>query len=651
MLALVAAAFLVRLPGIGAGLPAIYEEAYPYKRAWMMWGFDRGGGFDPNPHFFRYPSLVLYLQLAGQALTRAWLDLTGAARSVLELQALAIADPTPFVLVGRGLIALAGALAAWTTWRAARAAKLGAGAWVAGVVVAMNAALIAKSKLIEVDVPLALFVAWALERAIALRESRTIRNAALAGVAVGLATSAKYTGAAAFLAPLLACFVPRRAAADGARRRDLAPLAALGVALLAAALAFALTSPYVLLDAKSALADLAAERQHQQLGHFGDAGNAALYFVRSWFTDVAGWPLALAALAGLLLAASRAIGNWAWVAFGVPVGFVAALSSTRVEADRYLLPLVPVAAVYSGALVDALLGTPRLAALAPRSRVLLAAACAAVLAAPSVPALAKSLAGRGTDPRTEAKRWIESHVPSGSMIVSEAYGPPLVGAVDLIEYDESLRRALVAKGYGRLVYARQTLPSFQVLPRRSARFYDARLWRDADAFVVTESVRSRYAAEPDSFGPQLAFYDTIAARFPVKQEFRAPDGSLVLTLHWHGRADDRFADREPAGPDSTLLALGNATGGEAYTCFTWGANYEAFRKWAAASRAYQMCLRYPATPERYHTQSVVRLASLLLKAGRPGDAAGFLDEVIARPVDEGEAAALARMRAQIAAPR
>ena len=63
---LVLVALALRLYGLKAGLPEVYEEAYPFKKAWAMWGFGPGRGLDLNPHWFRYPGLTIELQFLGQ---------------------------------------------------------------------------------------------------------------------------------------------------------------------------------------------------------------------------------------------------------------------------------------------------------------------------------------------------------------------------------------------------------------------------------------------------------------------------------------------------------------------------------------------------------------------------------------------------------
>src|SRR5207244_5897414 len=66
--AIALAALALRLHGIGWGLPEVFEEAYPFKAAWEMWGWGPQRGLDLNPHFFKYPSLTLYLQFLVQGI-------------------------------------------------------------------------------------------------------------------------------------------------------------------------------------------------------------------------------------------------------------------------------------------------------------------------------------------------------------------------------------------------------------------------------------------------------------------------------------------------------------------------------------------------------------------------------------------------------
>ncbi len=650
---IVLAALLVRLPGIGAGLPQVYEEAYPFKRAWDMWGFGLGGRIDLNPHFFRYPSLVFYAQFIGQAIVRAWLWLGGAVHSAVDLEAASIADPTAFMLAGRGIIALSGAATAWAAFALARAAGLGPGAWAAAAIVALDAPLVAQSRTIDVDVPLTLLTTLALVCAVRLCARQRTRDVVIAGVVAGLAASAKYTGVLALVPCMVALWIP----ADEARGERPGPqppelrarLASIAIVVGSALAAFAVTSPYVLIDARAALADLSAERQHQELGHFGQRAAATwTWFLSAWVDRVAGMPLALASLAGFgaMLRRRRAA---ALIVGSFALAIATVLAGTHVHADRYLLPLVPVAAVLVGFLVEAITGLGLMARSTMRVRYAVITGSMILCMTPHMTVLAAQWNRGRTDSRTEAKQWIESHIPPGSMVVCEAYGPPLVGPLDVSEMDPELRNALARRGYGREMYAVLTVPSYQVVPRRSARFYQLALYRDADAFVVSDAVRSRYAAEPDSFAAQLAFYDSLPARFPVTHTIPASGGGPALTVYWHGRTNDRFADRAATGPDSAIVRTGTSIGGEDFFHYNQGANYEAFGRPRAAADAYEMCLNYPSSPDHIHTKASIRLAMLMVRAGRRDVAIRLLEDMEAHPKDPGEAEELGALRRRLAA--
>jgi len=56
---LIIAAAILRIYGIGWGLPQVYEEATPLFKAWEMWGWGAHDSVDLNPHFFNYPSLSI----------------------------------------------------------------------------------------------------------------------------------------------------------------------------------------------------------------------------------------------------------------------------------------------------------------------------------------------------------------------------------------------------------------------------------------------------------------------------------------------------------------------------------------------------------------------------------------------------------------
>src|SRR5215510_7122021 len=205
----VAFAAALRVVGSGSGLPLPLlnpDETNIVPRAWDL---VHGGGLDPG--WYDYPSLLFLLLSPTQIAFDE--PSYGAARVVA-------------VLIG-----LAGVTAAWWLGRAAYGSLAG----VTGAVgVAVATTHVAYSRMAVTDVLLTLGVTLCLALLVTDRLE-------WAGVAAGLAASAKYPGI------LLA--VPLVVAGFGRWRRT-------GVGLGLAAAAFAVTSPFVLVHAGAAWDDV-----------------------------------------------------------------------------------------------------------------------------------------------------------------------------------------------------------------------------------------------------------------------------------------------------------------------------------------------------------------------------------------------------------
>ena len=663
---LVLVALALRLYGLKAGLPEVYEEAYPFKKAWAMWGFGPGRGLDLNPHWFRYPGLTIELQFLGQGLLYLILRVTGAIRSTLDFRVLQQLDPTAFYVMGRSITALLGALTVVPVFRLTRRVAGRGAAIAAAVLVAVSPPLIAKSQLIEVDVPLTLFVAWSLLAVLDLTGGLTRRRALVAGVTIGLATAAKYPGIALAIPFAVAIAVAGRPAEGAPERRSPrgreAPIgwpAALGFGAAAMLATLFVASPYLFLDLRAALADLAVEREHMRLGHFGsDLGSTWMTYARDWCTAVAGGPVALASLAGLVLFVARRRA-WALVAGSFMLAYAALVSSFAMKADRYLLPLLPPAFVFACALAAeaggrvapaaarAPAGGPAAAARPGGGRAgLVFTALAAVFVLAALAGLPAHLETLRPDTRSLARAWFEANVPEGSFVVSEPYGPPLRSPLALQAMDRDLLPALQARGDAHRIYPTLEVPMFQVNPARSAVFYDPSLYRMADAFVVTGAARDRYRAEPARFRAQLALYDTLEASWVRWHEFPANGGPGPAIVVYRNPAQPvPFAARRPSPGAPPRLRDGPPTGGEAYFYYAVGLDYELFGFLAPAMSAYLEGMKHLAAESGPWLACVERAANLLGKAGRPGEAADLLERSAAaatRPEDA------ARLRGQLA---
>jgi Glycosyltransferase family 87 len=360
--AVLAGAAALRIPGLENGLPYATllnpDEQSIVPRAWHM---VHGGG--PDPHWFDYPTFVLYLFAPFQA----WQD-------------------RPSVLTARILIVLLAVGAVAASWWLGKRAYGPLAGTVAAAIVAVETTHVLYSHMAVTDVPLTLGVAVSL----ALMVSGRLE---WAGLAAGLATGAKYPGV--FLAaPLLV--------AGWRQWRRIAVAAALGAA------AFLATSPYVLVHPGQAAHEAFRVQRLAREGWLGfehDHISLVAFPARLWSGM---GPVLIVAAAGLGFALWRRSRTDLILAAFAVVYFVDLLT-LRAHFDRYVLPLVPPLGVLAG----------RLRALAPVTLLL--------LAVPLTWSIRKDVELARTDTRIVAHDWIEGHVSPGARVAADSSTPPLEG--------------------------------------------------------------------------------------------------------------------------------------------------------------------------------------------------------------------------------
>ena len=360
-MAILLGAAVLRIVGIAYGRPFPLfspDEKSIVPRAWQM---VHGGGLDP--HWFDYPTLLMYLLAPFQA----W----HGAPSYLTARLVVLA------------LALSAIAAAW--WLGQRAYGVTAGA-VAAAVVAVETTEVAYSRMAVTDVPLTLGVAVAL----ALLVGGQIE---LGGLVVGLATSIKYPG--------VLLLVPLAVAAYRQPRR-------LAVGILLAAVAFCATSPFFVAHFGSAVSDAYRVQRLAHKGWLGfehDHTAPIAFIVRLW--DGLG-PALLVCLLGLVVALVQRRRADLILASFVIVYFLD-LCTIGAHFDRYVLPLV--------APLGALAG--RMRALAPVTLLL--------LVVPLTWAVRDARKLTKTDTRVVAHRWIENHLPPGARLAVDPSLMPFEG--------------------------------------------------------------------------------------------------------------------------------------------------------------------------------------------------------------------------------
>jgi 4-amino-4-deoxy-L-arabinose transferase-like glycosyltransferase len=321
---ILALAAMLRFVGIGSGIPfniGVDEPEIMERAVAMM----KTGDF--NPHFFDYPGLYFYVQMA---IACARFIAGATAGYWTSLDQVTAAD---FYLWGRAATALFGTLTVLLTYFigmrwGTRYAALAAG------LMAVMPLHVRESHYVLTDVPLTFFVTLTLLLTLRAAERERAVDFAWAGAAAGLAAATKYPGALSLLLPLVAVWMTLGAKPS----RMLASLATLA----GAAAAFLCAAPYTLLDLPAFLngyAHLAGYYSPKALGE--PAG--VTYFKH--LSRSMQWPAFLLLVTGLGLGAVRAIrgpGRVRWtVTIVFPIVYFYFLSGQTLVYGRYLLPLLP----------------------------------------------------------------------------------------------------------------------------------------------------------------------------------------------------------------------------------------------------------------------------------------------------------------------
>ncbi|MCW5939425.1 MAG: glycosyltransferase family 39 protein [Fimbriimonadaceae bacterium] len=504
-------AFLLRLPGLGWGLPTAerHWSLHPDEPVVLAYSQQvQPLALDFVPGFYNYGTL-------GLTLNRMATDLVDAygggpkARDGSDLWR-AMAN---YHRAGRTLSQLAGSMLAVVVlallWRRTH----WVGAVAGGLAVAVAPGLVMHSSFQTVDVLATFF--FGLSLLFALRaEEEGWRAPVLAGLFAGLSAGTKYTGIVALLALFVVC-------AFAKKWKE----AALGSA--AALLAFLVTTPGAVLDGQKFWRDFAYEMAHTSEGHGLVFAGSSPGFVFHIGNLAIGFGLLMTAL-GLFGLGRAAFKRHVWALALAFVFVVVYLMIGRAEVKflRYTFPLVPILAVGFGWIVGQ-------AHLHPDRRYRLVGALgvlglAGILGGGTGTTAHVLGANRETDPRDAAAAWLRTETAGKTVaLVSDPwfYTPSLYPEsaaprwVPFVTRDEQMRSA----GPYRLL--RFTSPE-------GRKDWDVRVLGLQPDFVVFSSFETEgldnllsRGRDPGAFAAQLADYKAFqealvqqfepAKRFPI----------------------------------------------------------------------------------------------------------------------------------------
>lgn len=474
-------AFTLRALRCAEGLPYVHHWDEPQTASTALRIMQTG---DFNPHFFRYGSVMIYLNLGVDVAHYLYLmtkpdsdpeslsNLSEIKTSVDTGYHWTISHPS-FYLWNRLLTALLGTGSVLIVYFLTREL---AGRWAGILAAALLAGIdyeIANAAMVTPNVPMAFFGALGVLLAVLYLR---LGNAPLvigSAAACGLAASTKYNAAISIVAPMLALAVVSW------RGRALSCRWLWAGVVLVPVLVFLAGTPYALLDLRHFLQDVGYEIRHYQvLGHSGwtiEPGlKHALYQMRTMAREIGVLPSTLALLgAGMSLAATQGR-----LAFAYPIVFFVFMSGTRISAHRNFLVLYPFAAVAFGcgvAAVGRLLETVRPASVASRlGRAALLVLAAVICFGWSAHALAVSWR-LATTPETRSLT-----IDKVNEMAANLGGAPVVG----IAQELRIHRLDLA----RLQLRHEEIPFFDLMC--SGRSYDL--------VVTAEEIRGSEAAEQES---------------------------------------------------------------------------------------------------------------------------------------------------------
>ncbi len=535
---IMALAAVLRVIGIGFGLPAVYN---PDEVAIMSRALAFGTG-DLNPHNFLYPTAYFYALFGWVGSYFAVARLTGIVESLAAFQDQFFVDPTAIYLTGRLLGVACGVATVGAVFLLGRRLFCAGVGLTAAFFLAVAPLHVRDSHYVKHDVPatLAIIAAYlaimyaASQANLGGRTREILRAAAACGVAFSVHY---YT---VFLTLPLVLMILLVSAGKGPTIISKRLMAA-GVTSL---LCFFLLSPFLLVEPLTAWRDITANRQivvDRAVEGTGTLFASSSYYLTALWRDTMGWPVVVLALCGLAIMLRRAT-RTTLLLLVFPVPFLAFIGNT-VAASRYLNPVLPFVALFAA------YGLWFLASrFTPRRRGYVIAMVAALTALPGAwESIRTGLFFRQPDTRTLALRFIERQVPAGSTILLQPYSAPVV------QSRESLREALAVT----LGDARLASPKFAIRlrlePHPEPGFRTIFL---GDGGLDADKIYVGYDALGGERG--LGALQEIGVRYVVVKRYNRPEPStlpFLAALEQHARRLVVFSPYRSGLPPEALLAV------------------------------------------------------------------------------------------------
>jgi 4-amino-4-deoxy-L-arabinose transferase-like glycosyltransferase len=508
---LVLVALCLRLWGIAFDLPYVYHPDEPVPIAISQNMLKTG---DLNPHFFHWPSLLVYFNLLAYIPYFFFGKLVGVFRTPYDIlapiqlaQGVTYSPMPSTVLLGRLVSVGFGIGSVVLTYKiGAQLTNRTWGGFLAATMLAASPANVLHSRWIAPDVIAVFFVLASVYASLRiLREGKTWQYV-MAGTCVGLAASSKYNAGLVVVCLVMAHFL--RLGAKGIKDRRLY------LALLLSALWFFVATPFAVLDFPAFLEGLTYNSQHYSSGHPGFEGDSLRWYLSYLWRNTG--PVCLLALLGIALGLFLRSTRIAIVSV-FSVIFLIFISRFTVRFGRTILPVIPFLFLLASWALLKLFERATVAKRAAVRSTWIAALSAVVIVTISllvVKTVQANLQLATVDSRETARVWIADNLPTGAKVAIESYS----AFVDPERF--------AVQGFDRMIDHRPE-------------------WYVANGFeylVFGEGMFGRFYREPDRYKTEVDQYNGFFERLPLVQLFT--DGGYEVRIY-------RIPERQELSPAST----------------------------------------------------------------------------------------------------
>lgn len=431
----------LRIWGIEWGLPTSkhYFSYHPDENVVLLAStninfFDNQ--FDPG--FYNYGSLYLYLLSFAILLASGW-GFVNLPRGDIFSN---IGEFAKLYMCGRVVAVLLGILTIYLVYALGRRAYGKGTGVLAALFMAVLPLHLMHSKFLAVDVPATFFVTLALIFAVRIPMGHRLRDYLLAGLFAGLAAGTKYNAGLVILAPIIAHL------ASGKSKTLIRLVSPKMLTIpITAAIGFLIGTPGVILNTEAFKRDFLYELRHAGTGHgllFTDTGSGYLYHLTHSLWAGMGLPLLVLSLIGLLYALrKRTSADLAFLVF--VIAYFGVIGAAEVRFSRYVMPLLPVMAVFAARVsVDSVgrlvTGKRWIRPLGYAESLIVALVFGYTL----LYSISIDRVFASTDTRDRAAAWVAHNIPHGSSIglptIPWFYTPPLDPYFGLLDANDRYKR-------------------------------------------------------------------------------------------------------------------------------------------------------------------------------------------------------------------